>query len=195
MDQILVPEIALKAYESWTNLRLCIHDHSGLIRPFIDPVRTRHSGKLCRLAKSSPFSDLCVSYEVTQLTPLLLSLKNGRSQCCHAGLVEWVVPVLDEGHVLAVLFAGQIIAEKQNWQADYHAQRSPLKIPKGGVKISKENAEVYLEGLRQLAARLLLWIRESKGENIPSTRVAKIFAYIDRSYNESPSLAQLSKKL
>lgn len=193
MDHSAEPELALRTFEAWTALRVCVHDLHGGLAPVIDPARAMHSGPFCALAKRSVHAWRCYAFEVEQLRPRLASLGQGRTQRCHAGLVEWVVPVLEDGQPLAVLFAGQRRAG--DWTPTHTGPASGLGTPKGVPVVTAEQAQQYLEGLRQLAARLRLWLRERGHVHGEPGRAARIRTFIDSHHDQSLRLADLASHL
>lgn len=188
-----IPEKAIRGFESWTGLQVCVHDLEGALTPVIDVSRYWHGGSVCRVAKTSLYAHRCHQFEVTELRPRLPQMKEGRVSRCHAGLVEWTVPVMEEDRVLAVLFAGQTLAA--GWEPPTVDSRSPVKTGTRLRTVSREDADLYLEGLRQLAARLLCWIHEARFLHAPRNRASVIFQYIEENFNKSPSLEGLSRVL
>jgi len=193
MDHLAVPELALGSYERWTGLRVCVHDLLGDLAPAIDPARVMHSGPFCAVAKRSPHAWRCPAFDVDQLRPRLASLSEGRIHRCHAGLVELVVPVLEDGEPLAVLFAGQRLAS--GWTPDYSAPPSGVPLPKGVPSVSAEQAQQYLEGLRQLAARLRLWLRERSAPRGEPSRAVRIRRLIQERHDQPLRLADVAGHL
>ena len=99
---------SLEAFERVHGLKVTIHDLDGSLAGAIDIKRTRHRHPICAQIKDSHHGSACYQFEYTALRPQLPQLHGGRIQRCHAGLVEWVMPVRDEQQVLrAVLFAGR----------------------------------------------------------------------------------------
>jgi len=89
----------------------------------------------------------------------------GRYHVCHAGLVEWVTPVYAELELEWVLFAGVrspgpglVSAMREpltDWERPPWDARVPMPAP-----VEDGEAELILEHLRQLAARLQAWVRQ-----------------------------------
>ena len=193
-----VPELALQSFESLTQLRVCVHDLCSSFLPHLDPVRSWHGGALCRQVKSGPFGERCETFELTELRPDLISLaeKGGRIHQCHAGLIEWVFPLIENGIPVAVLFAGQRRAHK--WTPDVQQAASPLAAAKA-APVDEHTAQHYLEALRQLGERLLAWLRrdqlhQSTGKKTVSRRYA-ILSFIDQSHQGRLRITELAELL
>ena len=98
-------ENAVKHFERQTQLSVVVHD-LGLNLGLPDQ-RGVHRSACCQLVKKSVDGWRCYALEVTQLRQQWQQWPQGRIHRCHAGFIEWMVPVLWQGDLLAVLFAGQ----------------------------------------------------------------------------------------
>jgi len=191
-----LPERALSGFEAVTGLRVCVHDLLGGLEPVLPPERGWHGGPLCALIKRGPFAHHCVAFEVTslrrQLTDLIAS--EGRVHRCHAGLIEWVVPVTSQGRASAILFAGQRRA--RSWQPDHRQNLSGARVPRQVPRIERQSAEHLLECLRQLAVRLAQWLHQqtSHGRGTP-TRAHRIRRFLDLHHAHAVSLEDLADEL
>ena len=161
MVDFAVPRHAIAAFEGIHALRLTIHDLRGSLWPFVAPERLRHGHALCAAMKSSAYLHKCMHFDLTSLRNDLPNLPEGRVHVCHAGLVEWVVPVFRGLDLEWVLFAGVRTADP-----GLSAHREPLirwtRPPWGAgtvlpPAVAATEAEHILEHLRQLAARLWNW--------------------------------------
>ncbi len=193
-----VAEQAIQSFEVLTQLRVCVHDLSGCLRASVDPVRAWHGGALCRQVKSGPYASRCESFEITELRPDLIELaeSGGRVHQCHAGLTEWVFPLVEKGKPHAVLFAGQRRAV--DWSPELVQAASPLALPKA-APVAEYMATHYLEALRQLGERLLSIIRTGPQLELnqygEETRRHKILYYIDRHHQKPLRISDLAKVL
>lgn len=112
----------------------------------------------------------CVDFEVTRLRRALPTFPEGRVHVCHAGLLEWVVPVFADQQLEWVLFAGvrRVGASLCNITFDRPLPLPPrlLLAAQGETAVvEEEESQRVLEHLRQLAARLRLWYLEAKGRD------------------------------
>ena len=154
-------ETAIRCYERWSGLAVAVHDLTGRLAPLLPPPRRWHTRPLCQAVKTSPHDPRCVAWEITNLRPLLAQDPAGRVRVCHAGLVELVVPVHLAERLALVLFAGQRLpgpdlrAERDAPSTAPSAWTGRIALP---TRISADEAQHALEGLRQLAARLHAWL-------------------------------------
>ena len=163
MDVFTVPEKAIEAFEALTHTRVTVHDLRGTLRPFLPPERFQHTHPLCCAVKVR-HSDNCIAWGVTQLRREISASPDGRIQVCFAGLVEAVVPVFERRQLQWVLFAGPRRPGKLSGAArDSAPPPSPAPWVKSTVlprPIGDAEAQILLENLRQLAARLRCWSSE-----------------------------------
>jgi AraC-like DNA-binding protein len=148
----------------------------GYIWPFLPPAHALHENPFCQAVKNSGYDPICTDVDQTTLHREIANEPAGRLKICPAGLVECVVPCYEEDRLGWVLFAGvrtpgeglggfapqrPIPPETIIWPRGYAMPR-PLTAAQG---------EVYLEGLRQLGARLESWW-QSEGRFLSNDRLA-----------------------
>lgn len=157
-DMMEIPERAIQAFERQGGLQVVVHDLTATLGPFLQPERFKHRSPCC-IAVKARHDWACVDFEITRLRAELPDFPEGRYHRCHAGFMEWVVPVFIKGRLAWVLFAGQRRAA-----GDYrHLLRDVRTTPGTEVqaKVLREtgetDAEAVLESLRQLRSRLLEW--------------------------------------
>lgn len=170
------PEWAIAAFERAHGLRVTIHDRRGSLWPFLQPDRFQHIQPVCQAIKLLGRQSSCYAWEVDRLKPDAAHFPGGRVQVCHAGLVEWVVPVFEQGALDWVVFAG-IRSAGPGLRATYDDFRSlPVEFWHGAINrpapVDDEEAELLLEHLRQLVARLRLWRMENEVAREATARAA-----------------------
>lgn len=159
MDDLhVVPELAIRAFERSTSTSVTVHDLSDAWWPFLAPDRFEHTTPQCSKIKAG-FQKACTRFDVEILRREIQRFPEGCAKECHAGLVEWVVPVHENGRLRALLFAGQRMrnGELSFGLRDARVSKdafSPSELP---ASIDETNSQVTLELLRQLAARLHAW--------------------------------------
>ena len=159
MDLLSVPEIAISAFERVHDVLVTVHDFSGRIRARLTVNRGFHRHPLCHAAKARDHERACLAFDLVALHAAAPLHPQGFLQRCHAGLVEAVAPVRVGGEVVAILNAGPRAAE-----GDLNILRSAPLTP--GLRRptlprwTSDQAELVLESLRQLAARLERWLEE-----------------------------------
>lgn len=161
-----IPETALRAFEQTHSLRVTIHDLSGSLWPFLAPERFQHTQPICQAVKLIGRANSCVAWEVTRQRREIAAIPEGRVQVCHAGFVEWTVPVFGKEGLEWMLFAG-VRRAAPNLHATYDEFRAlPDNFWQGNfdrpAPVSDDEAALLLEHLRQLAARLQLWRLENE---------------------------------
>lgn len=209
-DFFQIPQRAIFAYEKWTGLNVVVHDVDGAqLQPYLSPEHFLHRQPLCAAVKNSGFLHKCHEFETDRLRAEIVNFPEGRVHVCHAGLVEWVTPVLLEGKVTLILFAGQRTRGKAIPNV-YFDNSPPTRLNGWGTTIalpkSVDGAEsdLILEGLRQLGARLKLWLIEARSFDRSSqnradlaqtNRRAFILQYIRRHSHRTITLADLADEL
>ncbi len=204
------PETAIASFERIHGLRVAVHDLSGTLWGVVGEERYRHSHPLCTAVKARDDGAYCFELETTQLRQDLSAKPSGRMHICHAGLVEWVVPVFNATKLAWVLFAGPRIPGT-SLQTAYRMGRwlggdKPwTKIAVLPPSVEKPEADDILEHLRQLAARLRVWAEEVYGNanrslSAPSgddatVRATLIRRFIVSSHREAVTLSALAERL
>lgn len=145
---------SFEAFERIHGVKVTIHDLDGSLAGAMDIKRTRHRHPICAEIKNSPRGAACYHYEYTALRPQLDTLPGGRIQRCHAGLVEWVMPIRDDQKTLrAVLFVGP-----RRWEGSTVTLHDEQKEPTNALAqlpvTHAEEAAYLLEVTAQLAARV-----------------------------------------
>lgn len=203
------PEAAIQAFEDWSGLRVSYHDTEYRLRPFLPSFRHAHQHPFCLSLRNTPnYNSACCRFELAGVRKWLLRNPDGCSKICHAGIVEWAAPILHAGQISAVLFAGLRLRGrglKVDLKDDCATRAQslwPADVPKP-ERVTQKQSELYLEGLRQLAARLQLWLEAHErfmavsgaGGGIDSVVDARhmIEEYIAQYYREPIKLVDLAK--
>ena len=164
-DVYAVPLQAIQAFESTTGLHVGLYDFSGQLYSYLPPERFVHNNSLC-IAVKARHERACVSFETGRMCEGLAEKSGGRVKVCHAGLVEWVVPVIRQGRLDWIVFAGQRTPGKGLREALWDSA-APMKSwpwprnQKLPPPVDDGEAGTILEMLRQLAARLSQWRDEA----------------------------------
>lgn len=206
-------ENAITAFEQIHRLNVTVHDLAGTLAPFIRPDRFHHRSPLCLAVKAQGRHEACLRWEIDSLRARLGQIPEGCIQVCHAGLVEWVIPAFSDGKLAWVLFAGPRFpspslfsatrAPDMPWPKSPWAAQVPLPSPVG-----EHEAQLILEHLRQLAARLRYWVEEKRptperppgspdafSSNSLTKRQVQIHRFIEEYHTSPVTLAMLAKKL
>jgi AraC-like DNA-binding protein len=207
-----IPELAIKSFEKMTGLSVTVHDITGFMWAFLSPGRFMHNTPCCSAVKSER-QPRCAAFDIDRVHLEMPRLTDGCVKLCHAGLVEWSVPLFRQTKMECIVFAGQRVAGP-----DLHPglidpalnarARWPyaVKLP---PPVSHEESKTFLELLRQLVARLKSWrddyeaaesaVQRRRGRRSRVhelvTRRAIIFRYIRGTLPNPIKLADLAKEL
>ncbi len=204
------PEAAIRCFERWSGLQVCFHDIERIMTAFLPYERYSHQNPFCALLKQRGYEPACRRFELDHLRPYLKANPEGCAKVCHAGILEWSVPVLHAGRIALVLFAGLRRPGRgvRVHLTDDRPGRAfkfwPADLRKPG-EVTEEQSELYLEGLRQLAARLQLWLEEHTRPLAPDLRTSggdrqnqrkhMIERFISSQYREPVTLEDLARTL
>lgn len=208
-----MPEHAIASFEKLHGLRVTVHDLRGSLWPFLNHDRFHHTNPLCRAVKLLGRERACVQFSSIRLRQEIADYPQGRLQICHAGFLQWVVPVFRSDALEWVIFAGVRTAGPDIQSAVQDIQR-PLPDSfwhSQSVRpstVDAEEAALVLEHLRQLTARLRLWNLEMEAGGVtiadgqkatPSSAVALrrtlIRRYIAEHHTTRIRLADLADRL
>ena len=158
-DWFEVPIKAIHAFEKVTKLSVTVHEMTGALWAFVPPERFNHVNAPCVAAKAIRM-DSCVKFDVLQTRAAMAEKPEGRVHVCHAGLVEWAVPTINNGRLQRLFFAGQ----RRPGNNLTCAQSQKIEVHPSWANhlqhlepVDDEEAAWILESLRQLAARIELW--------------------------------------
>ncbi|MBL8995099.1 MAG: PocR ligand-binding domain-containing protein, partial [Spirochaetia bacterium] len=153
-----VPELAIQAFEKSTATSVTVHDLSDAWWPYLAPDRFEHTSPRCAAVKAG-FQTACTHFDVEILRREIQRFPEGCVKECHAGLVEWVVPINEKGGLRAILFAGQRIRTEglSLGLRDQRVSKDALSRNSFPESIDEADSRTTLELLRQLGARLYAW--------------------------------------
>lgn len=200
MDPHHIPEQAIRVFERLHGLVVTVHDLSGGLAPFLLPERRRHRHPLCIAVQDSGHGHTCREFDIVRVRSELAWNTEGRIQRCPAGLVEWVVPVSGPEGLRCVLFAG-VVSERGLEAQVRTAARPTVRIASSPPVIDPERADLVLESLRQLAARLDVWLRAETPTGRPASgptlerRRVTIRQFIHEHYGNPISIRDLAQHL
>lgn len=203
------PETAIHAFERIHRLHVTIHDLRGNLAPLLHDVRARHQHPLCRCVKAGGGESRCVNFEMLRLRREAHTLAQGRYHVCHAGLVEWVLPVYRGADGLELewmLFAGvrapgpglRNAAREPLTRFDHEPWQPGVPPPPA---VDDDEAADILEHLRQLGARLSSLVHGSdalrKNPGNPGLDRATLIRRFIQTHSGRPAvrLAELAREL
>ena len=167
-DFFSVPEKAIIAFEKWSQLRIFFWDlEQTHFYPYLPPERCNYAYPHCQILQQSDLRHKCNYFEREYVLERLGQYPEGLTKICHAGLVEWCMPIFLERRLVTILYAGQHTVAVAALVDLYDPQPASHDIPWAETlslprQVSPERLELIAEGLRQLAARLTLWLQEAQ---------------------------------
>lgn len=192
-------ERAIAAFERLHRLTVTVHDLRGDLAPGLDPRRTMHRHGLCQAVKVHA-QHRCAAFELAALRAELARSGAGRCHVCHAGLVEWVVPLLSPRGLDAVLFAGLRRPGPRLGALRDAQPRTPPPWPPGAdlpPPVDDAEAADLLEALAALAARIAQ-LRPSAAPAVAGDgvqRAARIRRFVALRHAQAVGLADLAADL
>jgi AraC-like DNA-binding protein len=208
-----IPEQAIASFERLHSLRVTVHDLRGSLWPFLNHDRFHHTHTLCQAVKHLGRESACVQFSVVRLRQEISDYPQGRLQICHAGFLQWVVPVFRGEALEWVIFAGVRTAGPDIRDAVLDMERAlpdnfwPAQNSRPAT-VNAGEAALILEHLRQLTARLRLWNMEMEAGGLPipdgpraapssslALRRTLIQRYIARHHTERIRLGDLASTL
>lgn len=188
-------EEAIGCYERWSGLAVAVHDVDGVLPTALPPARAWHVSPWCRAMKEGPHGARCLAWDISTLRATITARPDGVVRCCHAGLVELAVPILRQERLALVLFAGQR-TRGQDLAVEEDRVRSPwtrrLRLPPA---LDAATAAHALEGLRQLAARIALWLEELRRAAPGVPRDEAIRRFVAEHHRQPIQLSDLAAHL
>lgn len=166
MADSAVPEAAITAFERVHGMLCTVYDLGGRLQQFLDPMRLQHRHPVCQAVKASGSQGTCERFEVQRVYAELADKPEGRVHVCHAGVVEWAVPLLREGRVELLLCAGA----RRPGALSLPAARRPVADLASLEPVDDGQSDLILECLRQLVARLGAWLDDLGRSPLPSRR-------------------------
>lgn len=162
MSIIDIPAKSIDSFEKSTGLTLSYHVVDLALWTYLPSSRSLHFAPPCALVKDQ-WLDKCVQFDQRGVREKLKTHSDGFIKICHAGLIEWVVPVTHAGSLRLVLFAGPKRAIPQILPLAHltyhgiptHAADLLTKTP----NVSPTEPDLIMELLRQLGARFEQWLR------------------------------------
>jgi AraC-like DNA-binding protein len=196
MDTLSVPEQAISAFERVHEVLVTVHDFSGRIKQRLAINRTFHRHPLCHAAKARDHERGCLAFDLVALHAQAPLHPQGFLQRCHAGLVEAVVPLRVDGEVMGIVMAG-VRAQGEELPLTRSLPQAPDIAAPRLPTWTKDQALTVLECLRQLAARLEVWLASTDGDGVvgASDRRSTILHVISHGAPKGVTLPQLAARL
>jgi AraC-like DNA-binding protein len=198
-----LPETAITAFEQVHDLLVTVYDLGGRLQQFLAPHRLQHRHPVCQAVKAGGLQRICERFEIEQVYRQLRDRPAGRVHVCHAGVVEWAVPLHRAGRIEVLLCAGA----RRPGSLGLRGPRRPAADLSSLAPVDAEPAALILECLCQLAARLGAWLddlgrspvasrrQEAPGDIHLVDRRARIVQFIHQHHTTPLTLGDLAAHL
>ena len=194
-----IPEQAIECFEELTGTHVSCYVHSPI---FTQALKYRiHNSIPCNEMKQIS-EKYCIHFDCLGLCRNAWKFPEGCVKLCHAGILEWVMPIMREGKLLCLLTTGcrrpphgEIPEELILIRADTPVHPLDLSaIPR------TERKELFrtMEAFRQLAARLLQWYEKMSCGDFAESDLSRgdlIRLIISREASKQITLEGLAKKI
>ena len=195
---LTIPEFAIACFEQASHTKVSAYPASPL---FTAAIRWRiHDFRPCAVVKQTRHAE-CMAFDSRSARSTAWRYPAGGIKLCHAGLLEWFVPVFHDRQMLCFLTAG-LRRPPRRMPGDlplYAAEPRPQ--PSAAAEVPETNEEEMrnvLELLRMLGARLAQWHTEMMAADFRESempRAAAIRCLVGREGCRGLDLAGLAEFL
>ena len=188
-----VAENAVKCFEKWSNTKVALHGYTPAWSNLLPVKYSIHRHHACREIKHRSGEDNCVECDMIQLRNVISDYPFGGIKICPHNIAEWFLPLRDERGIQAILFSGiRRIPENYSFELPIFKSKfvSAAQVP-AGVNILAPGEETFvMEGLNQLAARIIQLFIQSESNRLDLPRSSRIIQIIRKHYR-NPDLSAL----
>ena len=191
-------ENTIRCFEYWSNLSVTVHDLTGKLRMILPQERFAHCHQLCRKTKESS-EKLCRSVDIQILQNEVWAFNNCGYKICHAGLLEYVMPLNDGGKRIGIIFAGAV-KPPVDWEKLHPLLKSDAldRELHGDNNFDWEHCRQIIEALRMLSITIMHDLKEytrEKQQQLSPTRKEVIHRFIGEFCDQKDLLKKLARKL
>jgi AraC-like DNA-binding protein/ligand-binding sensor protein len=183
---------------------ICFHDYSGDILKTAGSSLNMHMNPFCQLVKENQYCEKkCVEFDSRNVRHFFSCGKKELVKICHAGALEFVVPVFSENRLCGAVFLGPfrpvkngklsgVVLQESATELSLEIKKCFMSLPEiGGLKL-----EDMLNMARLLSEKLGRIITSFNRDYILGQGYAdKIPYFISREFKNSISIANLAKCL
>ncbi len=193
---------AVAAFERTFKCFIAVHDYAGLIRESLPELPVYHLNPYCTIIKSRKSEHLsCIAFDSKYVQERLSQNNEPFWKLCQHGLFEAVIPVVNEGRTLGVVFAGPFRGNSKNFIDVLLTGRKPDELPeKWSKKIpevapSANSPVIALGGL--LASGIIGVIAETRKRKMSGgiSRKEVIGDFFERNHSRQIMLSDLAGHL
>lgn len=206
-DDFLTLRSLLQIISEQTNIHICVHDVSGILKVKALNLETKnsiHSKEFCSAAKKSPYGyRLCIKCKMLANKKAITNKVLFHSYCPY-GLYEVVKPVTIEGKVQCIIYIGNIIFSEQVTSQKIHHACTITKSPENLLLSYMKKAQIvqsidYFVELANFISKYIFMLYErnkllkNDDDNQYHWAVSALKNYVDLYYNQNLSLRTVSK--
>ena len=194
----------VRTYGRLFNCSVCFHDYSGDIFKAADISLHMHMNPFCQLVKTGRHCERkCVDFDSNNVRHFFSSGKKELVKICHAGALEFVVPVFSENRLCGAVFLGPFGPSGPGKMTSVIIQEPEENIPSDARKLFNSLPEIeylkledMLNMTRLLAEKLGKTITSFNRDYILGQGYAdKIPYFINREFKNGISIANLAQFL
>lgn len=189
-------ENSLRCFEYWSGLEITVHDLTGRIRQFLPQERFAHRCEKCCKEKLNR-EKLCKTFDIQMLQNEAWALNSGGCKLCHAGLLEWVMPIVDSNQRWGILFAGAVRPPRNLKSLTHCLIAEDIREFSCDDNFDFERANWIMEALRILSVTIMHDIRaySRRRELYETNRNEVIHRFIGEYCYRKDLLERLADKL
>ncbi len=185
-----IPEEAIACFEYWSKFQVAFYDHIGCFKTRFPQNRCYHYSKFCDNVKCAGYEQQCYQFDFHETRRRAWLYRNGGIKICHAGVIELFAPIYSGELLAGVMVAGQRRLDGA-LPVGIPVLQSEIVVPPPEIAqlppVAAPELSRTLEGLRQLAARLRIWLETDSGIDIRQLslpREAHIELLVQERYRE-----------
>ena len=190
-------EKAIRCFEYWSNLTVTVHDLTNQIRMILPQERFAHCHNQCCEEKKHS-EKKCKFFDIQVLQNEIWAFNSSGYKICHAGLLEYVMPINDNGKRLGIIFAGAV-KPPINWQSLHPLLKSQsCNKFECDENFNIEHSKQIMEALRMLSITILHDLQEysrNDQKQLPPTRKEVIHRFVGKHCDSKDLLEKLASKL
>ena len=194
----------VKTYGRLFRCSVCFHDYSGDIFKAADIALHMHMNPFCQLVKKNKYCERrCIDFDSNNVRHYFSTGKKELLKQCHAGVLEFVVPVLSENRLCGAVFLGPFRPVIKGKASGIVVQESTGEISSDVKMILNSLPEIKNSDLDDMLMMTRL-LAEKLGRTITSFNrdyilgqgyADKIPYFMNREFKNGISIADLAKFL
>ncbi|MFA6568486.1 MAG: helix-turn-helix domain-containing protein [Victivallales bacterium] len=183
---------------------VCFHDYSGDVFKTADFSLNNHMNLFCQLVKENQYcGKRCIEFDSLNVRHFFSSGKKELVKICHAGALEFAVPVFSENRLCGAVFLGPFRPSKSGKMTGVIIQEPEENIPSDAKRLFKSLPEIEDSKLGDMLGMTRL-LAEKLGRTITSFNrdyilgqgyADKIPYFINREFKNGISIANLAEFL